>query len=86
MDEVEQVQDGHTAGPEAEGEGEAMDVDEDDDMAVEDILMPDPICSDDALRCAECSWEIIDNFCQNCGLEHNDYDVGNPSVSNSRDH
>lgn len=53
-----------------EDEGE----DEDKDT-VDDTLLPDPIVSDDALRCVECAWEIVDCFCQNCGLEHNEYDV-----------
>ena len=58
-------------------DGDGMDEDEDLE-SVEDMLMPDPIPSDDALRCSECAWEVVDNFCQNssCGLEHNDYDVG----------
>lgn len=41
----------------------------------DDLLLPDPIVTEDALRCVECAWEIVDCFCQGCGLEHNEYDV-----------
>ncbi|KZV61090.1 hypothetical protein PENSPDRAFT_314084 [Peniophora sp. CONT] len=57
---------------------EDEDVDEDED-AVDDTLLPDPIVSVDALRCVECAWEIVDCFCQSCGLEHNEYDGDDPA-------
>ncbi|KZV61092.1 hypothetical protein PENSPDRAFT_759633 [Peniophora sp. CONT] len=68
---------------------EVMDEDED---AVENILFPDPIIAEGIARCTECVWEVVDGFCQGCGLEHNDYDEGevedfvvNPSTSTQDD-
>ncbi|VDC05027.1 unnamed protein product [Peniophora sp. CBMAI 1063] len=42
--------------------------------------LPDPLVTDDALRCVECAWEIVDGICQGCGLKHKAYDVDDDPV------
>lgn len=47
-----------------------------DEVEVEQaVTLPEPMYTEDALRCTMCSWEIVDGFCHNCGLEHSDYPV-----------
>ncbi|TFY79740.1 hypothetical protein EWM64_g4266 [Hericium alpestre] len=52
----------------------ALADDEELDSSDDENDLPSAILDEedpDVLRCTECAWEVVDGFCQNCGLAHN---------------